>query len=75
MTTYDEVLSAVQTLPVSEKVRLLEAISAAVRRDLDVAAFQKMDWHEFIDRTAGSLANDPIQRWEQGAYEEREPLE
>ena len=34
MTTYDDVLSAVQGLPVAEKARLLEAISAALRRDL-----------------------------------------
>jgi hypothetical protein len=34
-----------------------------------------MAWHEFIDRTAGSLSETPIQRWEQGDYEEREPLE
>jgi len=34
MTTYEEVLSAVQQLPITEKARLLEDISAALRRDL-----------------------------------------
>lgn len=34
MMTYQEVLSAVQTMPTTEKVRLLEDISASLRRDL-----------------------------------------
>jgi hypothetical protein len=32
--TYQEILSAVQTLPISEKALLLENISASLRRDL-----------------------------------------
>ncbi len=33
------------------------------------------NWHAFIERTAGSLADDPIHRWPQGDYEERDALE
>jgi hypothetical protein len=33
------------------------------------------DWLAFIDRTAGSLADDPIERPPQGDYEVREPIE
>ncbi|MHC5597729.1 MAG: hypothetical protein ACYTXC_17620 [Nostoc sp.] len=29
----------------------------------------------FFEQTAGCLADDPIQRYPQGEYEEREPLE
>jgi len=34
MMTYDEVLDAVQQLPPLDKARLMEAISAALQRDL-----------------------------------------
>ena len=34
MTTYDEVLHAAEKLPIDEKARLLESLSAALRRDL-----------------------------------------
>jgi hypothetical protein len=33
------------------------------------------EWLAFIDRTAGSLADDPIERPPQGEYDVREPLE
>jgi hypothetical protein len=33
------------------------------------------EWLAFIERTAGSLAEDPIERPPQGEYEVREPLE
>ena len=29
----------------------------------------------YFDETYGSLRDTPIQRWDQGEYEEREPLE
>jgi hypothetical protein len=32
------------------------------------------EWHAFIDRTAGSISDPEFRRWEQGEYEEREPL-
>jgi hypothetical protein len=32
------------------------------------------EWHAFIDRTAGSITDPAFRRWEQGEYEEREPL-
>ncbi len=34
-----------------------------------------LEWHDFIDRTYGCLANNPIIRYPQGEYEEREPIE
>jgi hypothetical protein len=32
------------------------------------------EWNAFIDRTAGSLAHDPMERLPQGEYEPREPI-
>ena len=36
---------------------------------------KRLEWHDFIDRTYGCLANNPIIRYPQGEYEEREPIE
>jgi hypothetical protein len=74
MTHYDDVSQLADQLSLIEKVRLLEHLSAALKQELESEAFKKMPWHEFIERTAGILADDPIQRWPQGSYEEREPL-
>ncbi len=35
----------------------------------------RLEWHDFIHRTYGCLANNPIIRYPQGEYEEREPIE
>jgi hypothetical protein len=75
MMAYQNVVELADHLSMAEKVRLIEHLSAALRQDLEIEAFRRMEWHEFIDLTAGSLALTPIQRWEQGDYEEREPLE
>ena len=32
------------------------------------------EWSQFVDRTAGSLADDPIERPPQGEYEQRDPI-
>ena len=32
------------------------------------------EWSEFVDRTAGSLADDPLERLPQGDYEQRDEL-
>ncbi len=75
MTLFDQVVMLANRLSLIEKARLLELISAELKHDLEVEAFRRMPWQEFINRTAGILADDPIQRWPQGDYEERELLE
>lgn len=35
----------------------------------------RLQWLEFIEQTYGCLADDPIERWEQGVYEIRECLQ
>ncbi len=73
--TYDEVVSKADQLSLAEKARLLEHLSAALRADLEVEAFRRMPWQEFIERTSGILADDPIERPPQLPLEERDALE
>ncbi len=75
MTIYDEIVSKADRLPLAEKARLLEHLSTSMRHDLEVEAFKRMSWHEFVDHTAGILADDPIERPPQLPVEDREPLE
>ncbi len=36
---------------------------------------QSVAWHNFVEQTFGCLADDPIERGEQGEYEIREAIE
>ncbi len=75
MNLYEETLTLADRLSLVEKARLIEHLSAAMQHDLERETFRRMPWHEFIERTAGSLADNPIERPPQLPLEEREPLE
>lgn len=75
MITYQSVVEVADQLPLAEKARLIEHLSAALRHNLELEAYRRMSWHEFIANTAGSIADSPIERPPQPPYEEREPLE
>lgn len=75
MVTYHHVAGLADQLPSAEKARLIEFLSAALRQELETSAHPREDWHEFLRSTYGSLRDTPIQRWDQGQYEEREPFE
>lgn len=75
MNIFEEVIMLTEQLTLSEKARLIERLSMAMQEDLEIEAFRRMPWQEFIDRTAGILADDPIERPVQLPLEEREPLE
>lgn len=62
MDFYDEVVTLADRLSLAEKARLMEHLSSALRHDLESLDFQRMSWHEFVERTAGILADDPIER-------------
>jgi hypothetical protein len=50
----------------------------AVNQTIKIAQNQELkdlEWHDFINRTYGCLADDPIIRYPQDEYEEREPIE
>lgn len=54
----------------------LYKIITAIKPSYDTTSEMTVtEWHQFIDETYGSLANDPIKRWPQGKYEIREPIE
>ena len=72
---FDQLITQVEQLSVQDKLRLIERLTTTLQRDLEVEAFQRMPWHEFIERTAGILADDPIERPPQLPFEEREPLD
>ncbi len=73
MLTFIELLDEVDNLPSDEKLQLVQHILTS----LDVQQSPQentTEWHQFLRETYGSLRDTPIQRWEQGDYEEREPL-
>lgn len=71
--TLDELLDEVERLPVTEKWRLVKHVLRSLEQDQSASPLS--DWHQFLRETYGSLRDTPIQRWDQGDYEEREPLE
>lgn len=75
MSLYNDVIILVDRLSLLEKMRLIEHLSAELKDDVEIEAFLKMPWHEFIERTAGILADDPIERPPQLPFEERDTIE
>lgn len=74
MIAYPEVAQMADQLPPAEKARLIEHLSAALRQELEGAS-KPEDWQTFLRSTYGSLRDTPIERGEQGLYEQREPVE
>jgi len=70
-TTFESVLAQAEQLTPQDRLRLVERLAATLQAELK----PKTDWHTFLRETYGALRDDPIQRYEQGEYEEREPLE
>ena len=64
---YLEVLYKI--IKVFEAPRDLELTTSIAKRD------GELEWHAFIAQTYGSLANDPIERGDQGRYEIREAMQ
>jgi len=75
MNLYEDVVDLADKLSVAEKARLIEHLGSTLQHDLEVEAYLRMPWQEFLKRTYGILADDPIERPEQLPLEEREPLE
>ena len=74
MPTIHELLHDVEQLEVGEKWQLVRHILATLEHS-QTAPDQTSDWHQFLRETYGSLRDTPIQRYEQGEYEERELIE
>jgi hypothetical protein len=73
--TFKELLNEVEHLPLTEKWELVRHVLDTLERDQAPATDEQTDWHQFLLETYGSLKDDPIQRWDQGEYEVREPFE
>lgn len=53
-----------------------ELVAATPHNTVDVQNESEMlNWRRFIEETYGSLADDPIERGQQGQYEVREAIE
>jgi len=73
--SYQEIIKLTGQLSAAEKVRLIEYLSVVLQQELKKDVSPTLSWAEFIDQTAGSLADDPIERPPQLPLENREPLE
>lgn len=74
MLTMQDLLEEVERLPAAEKWQLVKHVLRSLEHE-QTATPAPLEWHEFLRVTYGSLRDTPIQRWDQGEYEEREPLE
>jgi len=69
MDKVDELLHEVERLSAAEKWQLVNHVLRLLERE----QVNRVDWHQFLRETYGSLRDTPIERWDQGDYEEREP--
>jgi hypothetical protein len=74
MASIQNLIEEVEQLPTVEKWELVTHVLRTLERE-QTKVEPRSDWHEFLRKTYGSLRDTPIQRWQQGEYEEREPLE
>lgn len=59
MVTVEQLLMDARQLPVTEQLRLLEGLAAEIR--VTASFVHHLSWEEFVDYTAGILADDPIE--------------
>jgi hypothetical protein len=62
MNIVDQVIELTTHMTLMEKARLLAHLRALLKQDIETEAYRHMPWEQFIDRTYGSLADDPIER-------------
>ena len=75
MTTYEQTRELLHQLSLAEKINLLEELSASLRQDLALEAYQNIPWEQFVNLTYGSLADDPLERGEQPLPDMRDEIE
>lgn len=54
---------------------LWQELSEKILKSSDKFEEKRGEWHDFIEQTYGCLADDPITRYSQGEYTQRETLE
>lgn len=76
VTTFEQIAPLADALTQRDKLRLIKRLTEELERDYLVQLPQAPGWpHGFFERTAGSLAHDPIERPPQGEYEARDEIE
>ncbi len=75
MTAYEEAMHLVRQLTIRDKVRLLQAVSDSLQQDLETEAYKHIPWEQFLERTYGSLADDPLARDQPPLPDERESID
>lgn len=68
----EQILAQTQTLTLFQEIHLMDKLAEAIAHE--VKQFSWQEWHDFIDRTAGSLADDPMERPPQGEFEQRDEI-
>jgi hypothetical protein len=78
--TLEQVLAQAQALSSLDKVRLVERLFVSIERAIEALETTEPDsiriraWQATVERTAGALASDPIERPPQGEYEQRDDI-
>jgi len=69
--TLNQVSTLALQLSPKEQTQLMELLAKALRDALPTSTDEakRQDWFQFIDEMAGSLANDSIERGDQGVSE------
>lgn len=78
--TLEHVYAQAQALSPLDQVRLVERLFANIERAMETLDNAQSEvarihaWQATVERTAGALANDPIERPPQGEYEQRDNI-
>ena len=78
--TLEQVMIQAQALSSLDKVRLVQQLLTSIERDMEALDSPEMEaerlreWRATVERTAGALADDPLERPPQGDYELRDDV-
>lgn len=75
MMKLNQLIEEAEQLPTHERWQLVKHLLNQLEVTQAEPIDKTQDWHEFLRATYGILRDTPIQRWDQGDYEEREPFE
>ncbi len=78
--TLEKLVVQAELLSSLDRIRLVERLVAGIERDMAALAATQSEtarlraWQVTVERTAGVLADDPIERPPQGDFEQRDPI-
>lgn len=75
MLPVETILHELKRLPKADRWYLVKHLLDTLETEQEtLTSVPHSDWHDFLRETYGLLRDTPIERWDQGEYEEREPL-